>query len=134
MDGDLIIGLFIVLAAFYSIYKYFFAGNSIFEGLENKDSDVTATTSTNGVAGSAQNYAAGVQTMATKIQDRLLISKYRSDYESVVLAYDNLIGSLMLETLVTTNTSNPTENLKKLADLQNAKMALNSVLKYIDSQ
>ena len=130
MNSDLIIGFLVVLAVVYTLYRYFYKGSTM-EGLENNE---TAGSSVNGLAGSASNYAAAINTMATKIQDRLLITKYRTDYENVVLSYDNLINAKMLETLVTTNASNPDENLAKLSSLQSAKMALNSVLKYIDSQ
>jgi hypothetical protein len=133
MESDMIIGIIVVIAVAFTIYKYFFQGSRVFEGLENNDTASSVNSTVNGIAGSASNYAAAVQTLATKIQDRLLTTKYRTDYESVVLSYDNLIGAKMLETLVSTNATNPEENLTKLANLQNAKLALNSVLKYIDS-
>jgi hypothetical protein len=131
MSQDIILSIVVVIVGFI-LYQYFF-GQWRYEGLENK-SGASISTSVNGVAGNAQNYAAGIQNLATGINDQLLITKYRSDYENVILNYDNLINAMMLQTLVATNGSNPGENLKKIADLNAAKLALNSVMKYVDSQ
>ena len=93
---------------------------------------VTAPVS-NGIAGNAQGYAATIKSQAIQIQDSLLINKYRSDYENVVLNLDDLVNSLMLKTALNINPSSPQESLAQLSTLNNAKGALNSVMKYIDS-
>jgi hypothetical protein len=132
MDENMLwIIVFLMVAVLF--YMYFLKGR-YYEGMENKTSSTSVSTTANGLAGNAQSYAAGIQTLATGINDQLLITKYRSDYENVILSYDNLINSMMLQTLVSTNGSNPAENLKKIADLNAAKVALNSVMKYVDSQ
>jgi hypothetical protein len=131
MSQDIILSIVVVVVGF-TVYQYYF-GSWRYEGLENK-AGASTTASVNGVAGNAQNYAAGIQTLATGINDQLLITKYRSDYENVILSYDNLINAMMLQTLVSTNGSNPADNMKKIADLNAAKLALNSVMKYVDSQ
>lgn len=96
-------------------------------------SSSSSSTSSNGIAGAAQNYAANIKSMAIKNQDVLLISKYRTDYENVILSLDDLINTLMLQTTLTVNPSNPLTSLEKLVQLNSARGALNSVMKFIDS-
>jgi hypothetical protein len=67
------------------------------------------------------------------MQDTFLISKYRSDYESAILNLDDLINNLMLRTTLNVNQDNPTNSIENLAKMQQAKVALNSVMKFVDS-
>jgi hypothetical protein len=91
------------------------------------------TSASSGVAGSAASYAAQIKAQAIKIEDQWLIPKYRSDYETVVLNLDELVNSLMLQAALNVNQTNPQKSLSELANLQQSKIALNSVMKYIDS-
>jgi len=93
----------------------------------------SSSTSSNGIAGGAQNYAANIKSMVIQNQDILLISKYRTDYENAILNLDDLINTLMLQTALTVNPSNPSTSLEKLVQLNSARGALNSVMKFIDS-
>ena len=107
------------------------------EGLENNksgssSSSSTSTSSSNGVAGGASSYAANVKTEVIKLQDELLVSKYRTDYENVVINMDDLVNNLMLKTTLTIDQSKPQDGLSKLAALGQVKVALNSVMKFID--
>lgn len=88
---------------------------------------------TNGVAGNAAGYAAQLKSAVIKSQDELLISKYRSDYENAVLNLDDYLNSLMLQTTLSVNQNNPQQAIAKLAQMQQAKIALNSTMKFIDS-
>jgi len=88
----------------------------------------------NGIAGNASSYAAALKAATIKSQDTFLISKYRADYESAILNLDDLINNLMLKTALTVNQENPGEAVEKLAKMQQAKVALNSVMKFVDSQ
>ena len=88
---------------------------------------------TNGVAGNAAAYAAQLKSAVIKSQDELLISKYRSDYENVVLNLDDYLNNMMLQTALTVNQNNPQISIAKLAQMQQAKVALNSTMKFIDS-
>jgi hypothetical protein len=92
-----------------------------------------STSTSNGIAGSAQNYAANIKSMTIKSQDRLLISKYRSDYENAILNLDDLINTMMLETALSVKNTDPMNSLKKLNELNSARGALNSVMKFVDS-
>ena len=88
----------------------------------------------NGIAGNAASYAATLKASTIKSQDTLLISKYRSDYESAILNLDDLINNLMLKTSLSVNQNNPIEDIIKLGQMQQAKVALNSVMKFVDTQ
>lgn len=113
------------------------------EGLENKSSTTTnnstSTSSssnvsiTNGIAGSAQSYAADIKSETIRNQDILLVSKYRHDYENVILNADDLINTMMLQTTLSMDKKNPMNSLEKLVKLNSAKTALNSVMKYVDA-
>jgi len=98
------------------------------EGLTMPDSVSTS----NGIAGSAAAYAANIKLLSVKSQDALLISKYRTDYENVVINVDDLVSNLMLEATLSIDSAKPQEALDKLVALNNAKAALNNVMKFID--
>ena len=91
------------------------------------------TSVSNGVAGNAASYAAQIKSQAIKIEDQLLITKYRTDYENVILNLDELINDLILQTALNVNLTNPQQSMVQLSQLQQAKGALNSAMKYIDS-
>ena len=88
---------------------------------------------TNGIAGNAAAYAAQLKSAVIKSQDQLLISKYRSDYENAVLNLDDYLNSIMLQTALSVDQNNPQVSITKLAEMQQAKTALNSVMKFVDS-
>ena len=88
---------------------------------------------TNGVAGNAAAYAAQIKSQAIKIEDQLLITKYRSDYENVILNLDELVNDLILQTALNINLTNPQQSMVQLSQLQQAQSALNSAMKYMDS-
>jgi hypothetical protein len=96
-------------------------------------SNSTSTSTSNGIAGSAQNYAANIKSMTIKNQDVLLISKYRTDYENAILNLDDLINTMMLQTALTVDNSKPMSSLEKLVQLNSARGALNNVMKFIDA-
>ena len=116
-----------------------FVGYQLFRNLDFKEGMTTsatssATTSTsNGIAGSAQNYAANIKSTTIKNQDTLLITKYRTDYENAILNLDDLINSMMLQTALSVDNANPMSSLEKLNQLNSAKGALNNVMKYVDA-
>ena len=104
------------------------------EGMTTDVSGNPPTSSTtSGVAGGAAAYSAQIKSQAIKLQDELLISKYRSDYENVILNLDDLVNSLMLQTALTVNQANPLQSMVKLSQLQQAKTALNSTMKFVDA-
>ena len=93
----------------------------------------STTTASNGVAGNAAAYGATIKATTIKLQDTFLITKYRSDYETAILNLDDLISNLMLQTTLSIDSNNPDSAIKKLADMSQAKTALNSVMKFVDA-
>jgi DNA primase large subunit len=87
-----------------------------------------------GVAGNAASYGAQIKAATIKLQDTFLITKYRRDYEAVILNLDDFINNLMLKNALSFDKENPEKSLTKLVQLQEAKLALNSVMKFVDSQ
>ena len=132
--------LFIAICfAAYILFRHFEYKNQygLIEGMTDGSSNATTTTtpsSTNGVAGNAASYGATIKAANIKMQDTFLISKYRSDYETAILNLDDLLSSLMLQTALTVDTKSPQTAIKQLAEMNQAKTALNTVMKYVDKQ
>jgi len=103
------------------------------EGMTDASGNTTqAAAVTNGIAANAAAYGANVQSATIKQQDIFLISKYRSTYENIILNLDDLISNLMLEQALSVNLNSPHEGLAKLASLNQAQIALNNVMKFVD--
>jgi hypothetical protein len=128
--------LFIAICfVIYLVFRNFHYNPMLIEGMTDASGNsVTVNAPTNGVAGNAASYAASLKAATIKMQDTFLISKYRPDYESAILNLDDLINNLMLKTALNVNQSKPTEAIESLAKMQQAKVALNSVMKFVDSQ
>ena len=87
----------------------------------------------NGIAGNASTYAANLKAASVKLADTLLITKYRSDYESAIMNAEDLIHNLMLEITLNINPQDPHESIAKLVALHHAEAALIGVMKFVDS-
>lgn len=119
----------------YLVFRSFNYNPMIIEGMTDASGNsVSVSAPPNGIAGNAAAYAAALKAATIKSQDTFLISKYRSDYESAILNLDDLINNLMLKTALSVNQDNPGESVIKLGQMQQAKTALNSVMKFVDSQ
>lgn len=102
---------------------------TIFEGLENNGE--------NGIGGSAGPYATEISKKATQLHDELLVSKYKSDYENVIMNLDEYLGLAMLQTSLQISPKDPTspvnmELLTKLNTLHASKQALNSIMTVVE--
>lgn len=128
--------LFIAICfVIYFVFRSFHYNPMLIEGMTDASGNSVAVSApANGIAGNAASYAAALKATTIKLQDTFLISKYRSDYESAILNMDDLISNLMLSTALNVNQSKPDESIEKLAKMQQAKVALNSVMKFVDSQ
>ena len=138
--------MFFLYVAVFLIGSYILYGvlypnpYSIMEGMSLDDisststttSTVPTTTTSNGIAGNAAAFGANLKAQSIKAQDAFLISKYRTDYENVIINMDDLVNSVMLQTTLTIDPARPQEALGKLVMLNNAKAALNNVMKFID--
>lgn len=127
--------LFIVICLVLYLVFNSFNYNPIREGMTDASGNSIAISSPgNGIAGNAASYSAALKAAVIKSQDTFLISKYRSDYESAILNLDDLINNLMLKTALSVNQTDPSSAIDSLAKMQQAKIALNSVMKFVDSQ
>jgi hypothetical protein len=131
MKQDIFNLLLIIAICFaaYLIFRHFNLNTK--EGMTGGSTSSTSTN--NGVAGGAAAYAANIKLNVIKLQDELLISKYRTDYENVVLNLDDLVSNLMLQTALTIDTTKPAESLVKIQELGQTKIALNGIMKFIDA-
>jgi hypothetical protein len=141
MQNDLLTNVLMLVAIFFLIYIIFSTMN-ITAKKEGFSSSTTTSSSTkqtaasssnNGLAGNADTYTANIQSQVIKLQDSMLISKYRTNYENVIMAMDDLVDNLMLEKVLSIQSSNIEQGLADLVGLNNAKAALNNVMQFIDS-
>jgi hypothetical protein len=123
-----------------SFIAYLIFRNLNFENLSFKEgmtdastSETIGSSSANGIAGNAAAYAANIKSQVIKLQDTMLVSKYRSDYETAILNLDDLVNNLMLKTALNIDQDKPQQSLIALSQLQQSKVALNSIMKFIDS-
>jgi hypothetical protein len=128
--------LFLFIAICFVIYLVFRNFNykpRLIEGMTDASGNtVNVAAPPNGIAGNASAYSASLKSTVINLQDTFLISKYRSDYESAILSLDDFINCLMLKTALNVNQNNPSDSIDKLASMQQAKVALNSVMKFVD--
>jgi hypothetical protein len=135
--------LFIFVMVMFVIYYVFsymsnISNMSIKEGLTNNEETTTTTitetsSSNNGIAGNAASYSAAIKNMAILSKDKLLISKYRADYENIILSYDDYVNALMLEKLLD-GSKDQMKKLTEISTLNQSKTALNAIMKFVDSQ
>lgn len=130
MNLFLFIGIIFVVYLLFRNFKF-----DIQEGMETQKTSQAkpqVASSTNGIAGNAAAYGATIKSTSIQLQDALLISKYRSDYETTILNLDDLINNLMLETALNVDAKNPQPSIEKLSQMNQAKAALNNVMKFVD--
>ena len=135
MTNDFLIKIVVITLSIFAILYIFSNFGSLVEGMENNTSgtNIQIAQVSDGIAGNASTYGANIKAQTIKLQDTLLINKYRTDYESVIMNMDDLVNNLMLQTVLSINSKNPAEGLQRLVQLNQSKAALNSVMKFIDS-
>lgn len=135
MNLFLFIGISLVI---YLLFRNFNYNNqySLIEGMT--DASGTAVTPVGdgiaGIAGNAASYGAQIKAATIRLQDTVLISKYRSDYETAILNLNDLVDNMMLRVVLSIDINNPAAGLKYLADMNQSKLALNNVMKFVDKQ
>lgn len=124
--GIVIVATFII----YMVIKMFQLQVRVVEGLTNNDSATT------GEAGTSSSYAAAVKSQVVKLQDELLISKYRKDYETAIINLDDYFSFMMLKQALNMKTDGTAniEAVNALNSLKGAKDSLNATMKFLDSQ
>lgn len=128
--GIIIVGCFVI----YMSLKLFQFQTNIVEGLTNNNE----LNSVSGEAGTSNTYSAGIKAQTIKLQDELLVSKYRKDYENAIINLDDYIGYLMLKQSLNIKTDGDmktiVESLNMLNTLKNSKDALNATMSFLDKQ
>ena len=131
--GIIVVCVFII----YMTLKMFNLQTQVIEGLTNPDGTTTSSSSS-GEAGNAVSYAATIKSHVVKLQDELLISKYRKDYEAVIINLDDYIGYLMIKLTLNMNLSGDmATNIKAIENLnilRHSKESLNSTMTFLDKQ
>lgn len=119
----------ILLVSFFIIYfsiKLFQLQSNLVEGM------------TTGETSNAASNAAALKSQVIKMQDELLVSKYRKDYETSIINLDDYVGYLMLKQIVNLkidgNVKSVTEGLNNLNILKEAKDSLNTAMTFLDKQ
>jgi len=133
--GILLVSFFII----YMVVKMFKLQATVLEGLTNgSDSSDSSLSSSNGEAGTAASYAATIKAQTVKLQDELLISKYRKDYETVIINLDDYIGYLMIKQVLNMKVSDNLQanmvSINNLNSLKSAKDSLNTTMTFLDKQ
>jgi hypothetical protein len=124
------IGLIFVIGVFaYTIFRRM----NYQEGFDGS-SNASTSSSTNGIAGNSSTYLSQIQSQNTKFSDSFNITNYRTPYENIIMGMDDLVNNLMLQTVLSVNQTNPQQSLIQLGELNNAKSALNNVMKFIDGK
>lgn len=130
--GIIAVGFFII----FTTLKMYHQRSPIMEGLTNNSS--SSTSSKSGEAGSAESYAAAIKAQTVKLQDELLISKYRKEYEAAIINLDDYIGYLMIKQTLNMKADGESktniENINALNILKNAKESLNITMTFLDKQ
>jgi hypothetical protein len=134
----ILLGILFVVFVSYLVYSTFFVKKR--EGLETATATASSSiSSSSGIAGNAATYAAGIKQKTVNLNDTLLISKYRKDYETLILNVDDYVNSMMLNTVAsidTGSTNTPSkmiESMKMLNELSAAKESLNKVMKFVEN-
>ena len=127
MKQDLI-NLFIFFGICVVSYLIF-ANLSYKEGMKG---DISGNIVASGLAGSSPAYNATIKAETIKLQDMLLINKYRKEYETTILNLEDLVSSMMIQTALTIDVLNPDETFLKLNNLYQTRNSLNYVMELID--
>jgi hypothetical protein len=114
---------FIVLAHF--TIKYLNMVTDTVEGLENREENT-------GMGIGAKDTASKVKSLTIGLTDKLLVPKYKKDYETLIINAEEYINALML-TKVLTAGNEDISALIQVGQLKQAKDALNDVMKYVDA-
>ena len=104
-----------------------------FDGSGNVTPPATSSSS-NGIAGNSTNYLAQIKSQSVKYGDTFNVTKYRKEYEDIVMSLDDLLNDVMLQTVLSMDTTKPLQGFTQLGQLNNAKAGLNNVMKFIDGK
>jgi len=129
----------LLFAAYISSKTLTYLSNNL-EGMETNDtsnSTGTTSTSTSGVGSGAASWGEAIKSATTKINDKMLVSKYRKDYENVIINAEDCVNASMLSALMTSplgpDGNVTAQTLTAIKNMNDSKVALNEIMKYVDS-
>lgn len=133
LEFDYICVIITIGVLIYLVNRYFFSHTSR-EGFEKASKSPLFKSPGELATEEVDNY----NKMSEQMKKKFDISKNRNNYESLILNLDEFINLAMLELVIKTKIEDgPSavhKNLETIAKMQESKSALNSVMKYIDSQ
>lgn len=136
MDKNIQNILLIIAICFIAYLLFRSIGFKTREGLEGMENGESSN-SDNNYGGNASVYASNLKNSVSKYHDKVLLDKYRPDYENVVMHLDDLTDHLMLHTAMNVDHKDPksaVDALNKIASLNHSKTGLNNVMKFIDGK
>jgi hypothetical protein len=126
----------LLFAAYISSKTLTYLSNNL-EGMETSKSTGTTSTSTTGVGAGAASWGDAIKSATTKINDAMLVSKYRKDYENVIINAEDCVNASMLSALMTSplgpDGNVTVQTLTAIKNMNDSKVALNEIMKYVDS-
>ena len=134
MNLFLFIGICFVAYLLFRNFNFSYREGMTTDSSGNTSSSSSSSSASNGIAGNAAAYGASIKAANIKLQDTFLVTKYLSDYENAILNLDDLLNNLMLKTALNIDPNNPDKSITKLANMNQAKSALNSVMKFLDGK
>jgi hypothetical protein len=124
--------------------KLFKLQAKVLEGAANMSDEPAAEgSSTNGEAAKAAEFNKLLKARIAGLQDKLLISKYRTEYENILLSLDDFMKLNMLQTALQikpnqdSEPGKPNPNMALFASMKamsDARGTLNGIMTYLDSQ
>jgi hypothetical protein len=125
-----IICLLIIISFVYLIIYKVYSTNKLYEGL------ISENITNNGVGAKSSGYASVIENDITQLKSSLSISSYRTNYENIILNTEEYLNITSLNKILNTDfetNDSVRELITQLNENYNAKIALNDIMKYIDS-
>jgi hypothetical protein len=130
----------IIIVCFFIIYivmKMFQLQTKVIEGLTNDDGTTSSSNASSDEVATVESYAAAIKAQLIKLQDELLISKYKKKYEDVIIDLDDYIGYLMIKQVINMKLGDMVSNIQDINNLnilKNSKDSLNAAMVFLDKQ
>jgi len=130
----------IIIVCFFIIYivmKMFQLQTKVIEGLTNDDGTTSSSNASSDEVATVESYAAAIKAQLIKLQDELLISKYKKKYEDVIIDLDDYIGYLMIKQVINMKLGDMVSNIQDIDNLnilKNSKDSLNAAMVFLDKQ
>lgn len=118
-----------------SFFSYYNDEKPTKEGFS--DSSSTPNQFLTGVGLNSEQYNANIKSKTKQIMEHLILSKYRSNYEKIILNLHDYANAEMLNMVL--NGGNPSSEadhidlIKNIGHIQQGKEALNEILKFMDN-